>query len=44
MFALKKNKTDFHGRPLRIFPSSENPKQGNVLRIPKIVLGAMEEG
>ncbi|XP_068729915.1 RNA-binding protein 34-like [Montipora capricornis] len=27
MFALKKNKTDFHGRPLRIFPSSENPKQ-----------------
>ena len=28
MFALKKNKTEFCGRPLRIFPSSENPQQG----------------
>lgn len=28
MFALKKNKTGFRGRPLRIFPSSENPQQG----------------
>ena len=30
MFALRKNKTDFNGRPLRIFPSSETPRKGIV--------------
>ena len=32
MFALKKNKTEFCGRPLRIFPSSENPQQGTGIK------------
>lgn len=28
MFAIRKNGTDFNGRSLRVFPSSENPRKG----------------
>lgn len=35
MFALKKNKTEFHGRQLRVFPSSENPQLGQLKRANK---------
>ncbi|XP_073249113.1 RNA-binding protein 34-like [Porites lutea] len=29
MFALKKNQTEFRGRALRVYPSTENPQQGH---------------
>ncbi|XP_044162690.1 RNA-binding protein 34-like isoform X1 [Acropora millepora] len=29
MFAIRKNGTDFNGRSLRVFPSSENPRKGH---------------
>ncbi|XP_078350634.1 RNA-binding protein 34-like isoform X1 [Oculina patagonica] len=35
MFALKRNKTEFHGRRLRVFPSSENPQLGQIKGVKK---------
>jgi len=35
MFALQRNKTEFHGRQLRVFPSSENPQLGQFKRSKK---------
>lgn len=29
-FAIKLNQKSFNGRPIRVFPSSENPKKGNI--------------
>lgn len=31
MFALKKNQTEFRGRALRVYPSTENPQQGRLI-------------